>query len=78
MREYLGFLKVTSVILKTLAWVFLALGFISGTSILFGFLREYPRMMGLAMIIGYAFPFFIFIVIAKIEDVLIRIIETIN
>jgi hypothetical protein len=78
MREHLGFLKVSSVVVKVTAWIFLFLGVVGGVSIIFDKLPGQPRWMGLVIIAGYAFLFFFFYLIAKIADLLIRIISAIG
>lgn len=78
MREHLGFLKVSSVVVKIAAWIFLFLGVVGGISIIFDRLPGQPRWMGLVIIAGYAFLFFFFYLIAKIADLLIRIITEIK
>lgn len=77
MREHLGFLKTSSVVVKVAAWVFLCLGLIGGISVLLGLVPEQPRWLGLAILAIYAFLFFFFYIIAKIADLLIKIINTI-
>ena len=75
MRQHLRFLKVSSTIVKIAAWVFLFLGLAGGFSILFGLVPEQPRWMGLVVLAVYAFSFFIFYLIARIADLLIKIIN---
>jgi hypothetical protein len=78
MREHLGFLKASDVVVKIAAWVCLLLGVTGGTSILFGFVQGYPRWMGLVVIATYSFFFFFFYLIAKIADLLVKIINEIK
>lgn len=78
MREHLGFLKTSSVVVKIAAWVFLCLGIIGGVSI---FLKEssgYPKLMILFGSAVYIFFFFLFYIIAKIADLLTKIINEIH
>lgn len=78
MREHLGFLKTSSAVVKVAAWVFLCLGIIGGASILFGLVPGNPRWMGALILVVYAFFFFFFFLIAKIADLLIKIINEIK
>ena len=78
MREHLGFLKTSSVVVKTAAWIFLCLGLIGGVSIIFQLAPGYPRWMGLIILAIYAFLFFFLFLIAKIADLLIKIINEIK
>jgi len=78
MREHLGFLKVSSVVVKVAAWIFLFLGLVGGISIILGLVPGYPRWMGLFVLAFYAFAFFFFYVIAKIADLLTKIINEIK
>jgi hypothetical protein len=75
MREHLGFLKISSVVVKTAAWIFLFFGLIGGISVVLGKVPGYPRWMGLVLFVIYAFSFFFLFLIAKIADLLIKIIH---
>lgn len=78
MRQHLGFLKVSSVVVKVAAWIFLFLGAVGGISVILGLTPGYPRWMG-ALILGiYAFLFFFLFLIAKIADLLGKIINHIH
>ena len=78
MREHLGFLKTSSAVVKIAAWVFLSLGLIGGISIILGFVPDNPRWMGFIILAIYAFSFFFFYLIAKMADLLIKIISAIG
>ncbi|RJP27408.1 MAG: hypothetical protein C4533_08105 [Candidatus Omnitrophota bacterium] len=79
MREHLGFLKLSSAVVKIAAWIFLFLGAIGGLSILLGFSPSgQPRWMGLFVLAIYAFLFFFLFVIAKIADLMTKIINEIK
>ena len=78
MREHLGFLKISSAVVKVSAWFFLSLGIIGGIAILSGLSPEYPRWMGIVILILYAFFFFLFYLIARIADLVRNIIEEIK
>ena len=78
MREHLGFLKTSSAVVKVAAWIFLFLGIIGGISIILGYVPGNPRWMGFIVLVIYAFLFFFFYLIAKIADLLIKIINEIK
>jgi hypothetical protein len=78
MREHLGFLKVSSTVVKTAAWIFLCLGLIGGLATLMGKTPGYPWWAGIFILAGYAFTFFFLFLIAKIADLLIRIINEVK
>ncbi len=78
MREHLGFLKTSSTVVKIAAWIFLFLGVIGGISVLLGMVPGNPRWMGAIILAIYAFFFFFFYLIAKIADLLIKIINEIK
>ena len=78
MREHLGFLKTSSAVVKIAAWIFLFLGLAGGWAMLAGLVPDYPRWMGLVVFLIYAFFFFFFYLIAKIADLLTKIINEIK
>jgi hypothetical protein len=78
MREHLGFLKISSTVVKIAAWIFLVLGITGGISIIAGLTPGNPRWMGFFVLIVYAFAFFFFYLIAKIAELLIKIISAIG
>jgi hypothetical protein len=78
MREHLGFLKTSSTVVKIAAWIFLVLGLIGGISMFAGLAPGNPRWMGIIVIGVYAFSFFFLFLIAKIADLLIKIINEIK
>lgn len=78
MRQHLGFLKASSLMVKIAAWVFLLFGGIGGISIIMGLTPGNPRWMGFVVLAIYAFFFFFFYLIAKIADLLTQIIDTIH
>jgi len=75
MREHLGFLKTSSAVVKIAAWVFLFLGVVGGVSTILGLVPGSPRWMGALSLLIYTFFFFFFFLIAKIADLLIKIIN---
>jgi hypothetical protein len=78
MREHLGFLKTSELVVKIAAWIFLSLGIVGGVSLLLGLVPGNPRWMGIMVLAIYAFLFFFFYLIAKIADLLTRIINEIH
>ena len=78
MREHLGFLKTSSTVVKIAAWIFLFLGLMGGVAITAGLISGNPRWMGFIVLAIYAFLFFFLFLIAKIADLLIKIISVIG
>jgi ABC-type multidrug transport system permease subunit len=78
MREHLGFLETSSTAVKVAAWIFLFLGVVGGVSLLSGTVPGTSRWMGLVVLAVYAFMFFFLFLIAKIADLLIKIINEIH
>ena len=78
MREHLGFLRTSSTAVKIAAWIFLFFGLVGGLSIIFGITPGNPRWMGAVVLVVYTFFFFFLFLIAKIADLLIRIINEIK
>jgi hypothetical protein len=75
MREDLKLLKISSTILKVAAWIFLFLGLSGGLSVLLGRVPEYPQWLGLVLAAAYAFIFFVLFIIAKVVELLIKVID---
>ena len=78
MREHLGFLRTSSMVVKIAAWVFLFFGLTGGIAIMLGRVPGTPPIRGLIGLGLYAFAFFFFYLIAKIADLLIKIINEIK
>lgn len=78
MREHLGFLKTSSTIVKIAAWVFLTLGVTGSVYIMAGRIPDKGKLDGLVNLGVSAFFFFFFYIIAKIADLLIKIINEIK
>jgi hypothetical protein len=80
MKEHLGFLKTSSAVVKIAAWIFLFLGLVGGLSTLLGLVpgTAQPRWTGALLIAAYSFLFFFLFLIAKIADLLVRIINEIK
>jgi len=78
MREHLGFLKVSSVVIKIAAWIFLFLGLLGVASLFLGAIPGYPRWMGVTMLVFYVFVFFFLFFTAKLSDLLIKVVNEIK
>lgn len=78
MRQHLGFLKASSIVVKAAAWIFLFFGMVGGSSLLLGLVPHNPRWMGIIVLAFYIFMFFFFYLIAKIADLLVKIINEIT
>lgn len=78
MQEHLGFLKASSAVVKIAAWIFLFFGLMGGSAVLLGLVPENPRWMGAVILAVYAFLFFFLYLIAKIADLLTKIINEIK
>jgi hypothetical protein len=78
MREHLGFLKVSSAVVKIAAWIFLLMGIIGSISVFLGIVPGNPPWRGAVILAIYAFFFFFLFLIAKIADLLIKIINEIK
>ncbi len=78
MHNQLGFLKISSLVVKIFAWFFLFFGVLGGLSIVFSASPGSSRWMGAIVLVIYAFFFFLLFLIAKIVDLLIRIINEIK
>ena len=78
MREHLGFLKTSSAVVKIAAWIFLLLGLSGSAAIFFDIVPGDHRWMGIVILAVYAFFFFFLFLIAKIADLLVKIINEIK
>lgn len=78
MREHLGFLKVSSAVVKIAAWIFLLLGLLGGISVIMGKVPGNPPWAGVLILVVYVFFFFFLYLIAKIADLLAKIINEIK
>ncbi|MCM8763381.1 MAG: hypothetical protein NC936_04435 [Candidatus Omnitrophica bacterium] len=78
MRQHLGFLRISSVVVKIAAWIFLVFGILGGLAIISGNAPNQPRWMGFFILAIYIFVFFFLFLIAKISDLLISIINEIR
>ena len=55
MHEHLGFLRVSSIVVKVAAWIFLFLGLVGGISVLLGLAAPNPRWLGAVILVIYTF-----------------------
>jgi hypothetical protein len=75
MREHLGFLKTSSAVVKVAAWIFLFLGTVGSIYIFLGHVSGKTFLDGIVNLALSAFFFFFFYIIAKIADLLVKIIN---
>ena len=78
MKESLGFLKICSLVVKIGAWALLVVGLVGGASIVMGQVPGSPKWMGAVILLLYVFLFFLLQLIAKIPDLLTKIIDGIK
>jgi len=78
MRQHLGFLKVSSAVVKVAAWIFLLLGISGGILIVAGKVPDKSILEGMINLGVAVFFFFFFFLIAKIADLMIKIINEIK
>jgi len=78
MREHLGFLKTSSAVVKITAWIFLFFGVVGGTGIFLGLVPAEPRWKGIMILAVFFFLFSFLYLIAKIAELLIKIINEIK
>lgn len=78
MREHLGFLKTSSTVVKIVAWIFLLLGLLGLVSLFFNKELGYPASMVVLGSVLYIFLFFLIFLIAKMADLLVKIINEIK
>jgi len=78
MREHLEFLKVSSAAVKGAAWIFLFWGLFAGIATFMGFVPGYARWSGLMIFGLHALAFFLLYLIAKMAELLSKIINEIH
>jgi hypothetical protein len=78
MREHLGFLKTSSAVVKVAALIFLFLGIIGSIYIFLGRVSGKTVLGGIVNLALSVFFFFFFYIIAKIADLLVKIINEIK
>jgi len=78
MGKYIIFLKCSSVVVKIAAWISLFLGVMSIVTIISGSQANNLRWIGIAISLFYLFAFFFLFLIAKIADILVKIINIVQ
>jgi len=78
MRKYIFFLKYSSVAVKVVAWIILLLGLFGAITLFLGADPNNPRWLGLVILVSYLFLFAFLFLIAKIADILVKIIGLIQ
>ena len=78
MREHLGFLDTSSAVVKIAAWIFLIFGVVGGVGIFFGLVQDETRLKGLVVFGIFFFLFCLLYLIAKIADLLAKVINEIK
>ena len=78
MREHLGFLKTSSTVVKIAAWIFLFFGTVGSLFIFSGNVPGKTVLDGVVNLALAVFFFFLFYVIAKIAELLMKIINEIK
>ena len=78
MKEHLGFLKISSAVVKIAAWIFLFAGILTTVYIFLGYVPGVTGVQGIVNLAVSVFSFFFLYVIAKIADLLIKIIQEIH
>jgi len=78
MREHVGFLKTSSAVVKIAAWIFLLLGITGSLYIFLGRMPGKTKIDGAVNLAAAVFFFFLFYIIAKMADLLIKIINEIK
>jgi len=78
MKEHLGFLKTSSAVVKIAAWIFLFFGVIGSIYIFLGRISGANKLEGAVNLAVAVFAFFFLYIIAKIADLLVKIIQEIH
>jgi hypothetical protein len=78
MREHLEFLQASSAVVKVAAWIFLLLGVVGSIFIFSGKMPGKTVLEGVINLSAAVFFFFFFYIIAKIADLLVKIINEIH
>lgn len=78
MREHLGFLKTSSAVVKMAAWIFLLIGIVGSIYVGTGNIPGKTFLDAMVNLVVSAFFFFFLFLIAKIADLLIKIINEIK
>lgn len=78
MRKYILPLKVSSIVVKVIAWIILLLGVMGAVSMFTGTVPGNPRWMGAIILIVYLIFFGVLFFIAKIADILVKVINAVQ
>lgn len=78
MRKYILPLKVSSIVVKVIAWIILLLGVMGAVSMFTGTVPGNPRWMGVIILIVYLIFFGVLFFIAKIADILVKVINAVQ
>ena len=78
MREHLGFLKVSSAVVKIAAWVFLFMGIIGSVAIFMGRMPGKTPSDAILNLTAGVLLFFLFYIIAKMAELIAKIINEIK
>ena len=73
MKRRAAFLKISSVVVKVAAWISLFFGALSAIIVLTGKIPDYPRLIGVFILVLYGFFFFLLYLIAEMAGVLSEI-----
>ncbi|MBU1999311.1 MAG: hypothetical protein ABIG46_00630 [Candidatus Omnitrophota bacterium] len=78
MQENLAYLRISSVVMKIAAWIFLLFGLLGGVLIITGVVPAYPRYLGAILIIFYSFISFFIFLVGKLAGLIREIIKEIK
>jgi hypothetical protein len=78
MREHLGFLQTSSTVVKIAAWIFLFLGLLGGAGIILGRVPNKSSLEGVFILAFFVFLFSFLYIIAKMAELMIKIINEIK
>jgi len=65
-------------VVKIAAWIILFLGISGAASLFLGSLPNQPRWVGVLVLVFYSFLFLFLILVAKLADILVKVINTIQ
>jgi hypothetical protein len=78
MRKYIGFLKISSIVIKILAWIFLCLGTLTGVLVFYKPLPGYSWVSGVVVLGIYGFISFLLFLLGTLASVTVKIIDKIE
>jgi len=78
MRKYIGFLKISSIVVKILAWIFLCLGILTGVFVFYRPPPGYTWISGAFAFGVYSFIAFLFYLLGTLLSVVAKIINKIE